>query len=920
VAAGEWQPLIVAEHSRRVISLQGDGTINNFTPTKAIAVDAQAPQTVRSIPVRAFSPTIMGEPGVLYLCGGLHSNYQGNEIDRMTLPPPTSTTVFTELSHQPAIPPEGADSGYASGSGGYVWRMYGDRMSDPTQWQPFPGHQWTKQSYHPHFGFFSVTPFAKGDGSVTTTGGHPVPTGYNAFGNRVMGGVAFNWRTGKYVTFFDNEKTDFRDAFLAETGMSDWSAWTQSMLALHNVRSETFMNAVQIDGRVSRVGATYEIGGFDRSSGNGVLVRHLQMGQYLMLRQDGNGSFAERTNLVLWSPHFNGAKFVRLTIPAAEVADVGRDVDAITFCVDRNSRRVFWMVFPNPGVDIRFYVSSFEDLMRWRRIEFVNRLRVPEGPYQDSYLASDRTPMHFLNGYLILNSKALIVGAPALAAPTEDYINGAITLLRVKVDGGEDLPPMNFKRFDYRDQGFRFSSGNGELQLAGTKHVNWAYRPVDGTFYMCAGDAGASFTQSTAKLKLNDGTTRGYTFTQLLDETSGIPQTGAAAAAGYKHRPYSPDDGAWVYLGANNNNPELADKFLWARGGDGAGFSSNTYTRPVYRAFAENKANWDGGNDTGSPGAVARMKAEGWTGDKFLLFDVAFNAFKETNTADWAYDSGGEPLQHPTLQGSAASRNGVWDPTTNTLWRFVDYNNTLTLCSYDFDNRRVRLFKVNVWVDDTGRTWFTDGTQPEQNSNLLTVNGLPEFGWFDSGAGRHRTAAANPWSHKELWLDRRDGKIYIVSASTGYLWCFETRGPVTRSVGGGNTIPFYPVGQRIQLTGTYPATDSREYYPPRKYFEAGFRVGADTRMNSFIAPFKGGLLWWSSCHHEGGTFGRPLYAFWRRLGYTGEWTVVTLPTEFVANSLAPESLNIDNPAILAISAAGNPYDTPTVWPWFWRIS
>lgn len=953
VAAGTWEYLTVGPHSRRVISLQGTGG-GVFDASKAAAVDVQAPVTVHSVPIRAFSATIHGEPGVFYLCGGLHSNYQGNEIDRIQLPRPGFQECTVTISHQPQMPPQGPESGYASGSGGYVYRQFGAPMADPSLWQPYPGHQWTKQLWHPQWGFASLTAYAQQNGAVTDANGYPIPS-LSDIGNaagwnrRQMALVYYDFAAGKYTARTKNDPPDpnagdaYKWAYFGASGMSDWSEYLQGHYGLDTVAYQTYFSFVQSDGTRAYKGVTSRIGGYDHTGGNGLLVRELEQGHFLILRMSGNGTFNARTGLVLFGYNYGANKnffaenaedrFISLTLPASEFTDIGTDVDALTFCVDKNSRRVFWMVFPNPGVNIRFYVSTFEDLMNWTRINFNNELQVTPGPYQDSYLAADRQPMHFWNGYLYVNTKAAIVGASPPAGVNDGYINGGCTFIRVKVDAGEDLPVFDFQRFDYAQQGFMFSWPGAGQTVGISKHANWAFRTVDQTYYHNAGDCGISFTQSRAKCKLNDGTARGYTFTELMAETNAVPQALNTAlpgyAEGYWHRPIAPDDGFFVYCGATNSNPELVDKFIWVRGGDGAGFSSNVATRPVYAPYADNPTNWNGGSDTGSPSAIAKMRADGWTDTRFLLFDATYNAFKEVDTAVWAYDSGGEPLQHPSTMGSAASRCGAWDPVRNTLWRFVDYGNTLTLCGYNFDTQTVKLLKVNVWVDPNNgdsfsNLWFCGQEQPYSPADEAAIIDLPgvgpKFGWYDASAGRRRTAAGHQWAHKEMWLNPADGKLYIVSPCTGYLWCYETRGPVTTSRGGGNTIPFYPLPNRIPLVGTYPTTDSREFYPPKKPWEAGWRVGADTKMNSFLAPFKGGLLWWSSVHHEGGTFGRPLYAFWRRLGYVGDWTVVTMPREFAANAFAPESLAANNSALMCISSAGTHDDLPGPRRYFWRIT
>ena len=71
-------------------------------------------------------------------------------------------------------------------------------------------------------------------------------------------------------------------------------------------------------------------------------------------------------------------------------------------------------------------------------------------------------------------------------------------------------------------------------------------------------------------------------------------------------RPIAPDDGAWQWCGSTNPNASLRGKFIWARGGDGAGFSSNVHTRAAYQPYAlANPSGWASGSDIGSDDAVA---------------------------------------------------------------------------------------------------------------------------------------------------------------------------------------------------------------------------------------------------------------------------------------------------------------------------
>lgn len=95
----------------------------------------------------------------------------------------------------------------------------------------------------------------------------------------------------------------------------------------------------------------------------------------------------------------------------------------------------------------------------------------------------------------------------------------------------------------------------------------------------------------------------------------------------------------------------------------------------------------------------------------------------------------------------------------------------------------------------------------------------------------------------------------------------------------------------------------------------------DVSMNSFLAPYKGGLLWWSSAHHDQGAFGRPYYCFWRRLGYTGPWTVVNVPREFAANAFAFRTAAHDNDEIIMACGGGMGADNipQARQKYFWRL-
>jgi len=357
------------------------------------------------------------------------------------------------------MPPEGVDSGYAAGSGGYVWRMYGAAMSDPTLWQPYPGHQWTKQLYHPDWGFCSLTPYAQTtggvvggipQGSISTDGsGYVIPSPDEAgagFERRALGVVSFDWTTRRYTTRLTNYKPSSGDpdpaAYFGQTGLSDYS---EHLGGFFGFETRAFQTAISfVPDSAARVyrGQTGAIGGYGNTSGNGILARELELGEFLVLRQDNSdngqpgydGSPAFRVRLLHWDSTTAGVgTWTTLTPPSGVFTGVGYEVDCLTFCVDKVGRRVFWMVFPNPGVACRFYVSSFDSLMTWTLLEFTNTQVVPTGAYQDSYIATDRQPMHYWNGWLVMNSKGYINGTPPSPLPNDGWLNGPCIFMRAYV-------------------------------------------------------------------------------------------------------------------------------------------------------------------------------------------------------------------------------------------------------------------------------------------------------------------------------------------------------------------------------------------------------------------------------------------------------------------------------------------------------
>ncbi len=631
-----------------------------------------------------------------------------------------------------------------------------------------------------------------------------------------------------------------------------------------------------------------------------------------------------------------------LTPPASAFTGCSSVSDPLTYCVDRNSRRVFWLVAPT-SAPIRLYVSNFDDLMAWTPITMSNP---PTWPRPDDWFVLDRQPMIFEDGYLHINNNGT---PPAGANP--GWLQGAMDLLRIKVDGGEELPSMDFARYDHRLQARAPSStwwmniGGGQteqpglLQMHATKHVNWAYRPSTDTYHQMAGDFGSSTCQSMCTLKF-DGTARGYTFTQILDEVTNPP-------AG-KVRPAAPDDGHWFYVPTDSVWVEARDKFVFCRGGDG---------EPMfYNQFLGKKYNTQTSGFDPTYGNIAQTQAaiaDGWDlSSKFYLFDPAdstfttlgasyvFNANGNPGNAfaangsyqvsaynGWTQDNGGAVWPDVWAAASNTSRNGCFDPTTGTVWRFFSFSSTQALACFNFLTKTVKVYNVNDWVSpDTGRQIFLAGPTPTSESAIISDGPRPKFCWQNPGNGRYFSPSSFEWEHKATWLNPADGKLYVVSPTTGYLWCFETRGAQT--INNGNRIPFYPLGNRIPLVGTFCVVNSRDRYPPWVFDIAEPNpktagTNGDVRMNSFIVPFKGGLLWWSSGHHDSGVTGHPRYAFWRSLSSTGDWTVVSFPQELSANSFGVRSpYSASNAEVMLISTAGNADATQAdlPWPFFWRLT
>jgi hypothetical protein len=954
IGAGEWVQMTVAAHSRKVIGTSGSGS-GAFDPTYAQTVDALTPQTVSAIPWKSFGRPIMGEPGLIYYGGSLHSNYPGNEIDRIDVRDLASTVVTTTLSHQPYAAPSGANSGYGSGSGEYVYKQYGTALGDTTAWMPYAHHHWTKSSWHPTWGFTMQTVGARGDGA--TVGANPLGSGSSyqlatISAESVVGPglISYDFAEGKYhVRVIPAKKPVAASSPMGPgvTGASDWNQHRMSAIYMRIVSGYCYVyELINNDSSTTEVPisgtdnyfATWTFGGTingwkDDSSGNGVLIAHMEGSKHLCLRCDDSRSGSETVDLfnsfhTLFILNLEDSpKLRRLTFPSAPFDGINPCGDGnVSFCIDKSSRRVFWLVYSafqtTSAVQfLRFYVSTYDDPMTWTEVVGTGLPTVQNkasSVYEGSWLASKRPPMWFYNGHLF-------VILPEGGGPSDPgYTNGAINLWRLKVDEGEELPAMTFNRYDYWAQntgtnGFRFSNTTvANLQMIGTKHVSWAYSPLTGKYHQHAGDFGMSTCQSMCTLEF-DGTARGYTFTEVLDEDDNAPSG--------KVRPASPDDGYWCYVPMDSAYTAGRGKFIWVRGGDGEPMFYNGVLKGKYGSADSN----------GTIAQVTSALADGWDlASKLYLHDpttVTFTPLGATHSFDtsgctppsaagatfpvlsydgWTQDNGSTFWPDVWTASSSASRNGFFDPTTGCLWRFYTGGG---LGRFDLVNKTVKMFNVSNWVSpETGRTIFLDGLNPTGEADVIADGTKEKFCWYDSGAGRYRTFGEFRWEHKATWIDTATGYLYVVSPGTGYLWYFDTRGTHTNTGGNGWVLPFGVVGERVPLNGTYPTMNSRTTWPPTVY-------NGDQKMNSLLVPFKGGLLYISCNHHDSGVSGEPHYAFWRRLGYTGPWSSITMPREFAANSgAAKDPYDIDNDECLLISQAYTDIDTRQFYRYFWRLS
>jgi hypothetical protein len=866
VQGGQWAALAVATHQRRHAGHGSPGG-GAFNPAVAIQfdIDRLTPETVTSIPYRAFCRAIHGEPGVLYYFGGLHSNYAGNETDRIDLRDLASPTVGVSINHQPRVPPQGPESGYGSGSSGYVYKQYDTPLTDGAGWMPYSHHTWCQSTWHPDHGHLLNCRYAQGNG--LTVGANPagVGTQYQQ-ASSVFGLVSYNYQTGKYGI----AKTR-NDGF----HYSDFDPFRKTILSLTNTNqtgqfyewdgvsaSATARAAVDFQATLAP-----PLGVYSNSSGNGHLIRYIEPGRYLWYFPADNtpGKTIDEYHRIFIYDVVLGTT-TRIPIPSnvqAVLAPYYPNGDMLlSFCVDRAGRRVFWCAVDGPvsgGASqgpLRVWVSNIDKLTVWAELSMTNV------PTVISNMAYDREPLKFFNGHLFYLSQSNPSG------------NGDLVIHRMPVDPGTEIPPaFNFNR--HKEGSWAFSTG-AKAKFSMAKHVNWAYNSDDGQYYEIGGDVGASFTQSMASVSVNATT---HSFREELDELTPAPM-------GYV-RPGCPDDGAWAYSPAGNANTAIAGRFIFFRGGDGIGVNDSLYMRARYPNSAD---------------AIA----DRWSIAKCLVYDPINKRFNDPNVATWTLVqgsrlTGGDLLAHPATWAAAASRNGAWDASTNTMFRFAKApTGSVVLQAWRFDTQQVRIYMANfsvidgVTVDLRGGSEFTVGS---------TIHPSKKW-WYLDGTGTAKSTLGPEWEHQNVWVNPADGKLYIVSPVTGLLWCFETRGAETDTADG-LQIPFYAVGERIPF-------QDRQFLTPGGNSAPG---GGDVRMQSCLVPFKGGLFYW--CNQPGGSNGVAQYAFWRRLGHTGAWTPITLPQEWACNGVAPKFNLIDNNEFFAIGSGGG---AGVDSPWFFLVN
>lgn len=864
--AGTWQALSFPSISRKTLTITGHSA--TWNPAIAVTVDGITPTSTAVVPYRAFGRAVMGEPGVMYYHGGLHSNYPGNEMDRIDARDLTATAVGNSINHQARVPPQGQFDGYDSGSTAYVYKQYGTALADPAEWQPYTYHGWCFDTYRPGDGFLFYTNYAVGDG--TALGANPNGEGsdyqqssqltYTTPGDVRARGMVRYYRGSKYEKVADGPEGSVG-------GMSDYNAFRQSIISVSCNGTSMSVNELVGGSWVSSIAsfsmATIMAPGITNGQivsgkdGNGILVQHLERNKYLVFTTSyySPGSLGITTTLdagnysnLIWvldlAPIGGGAATMTRVLLNGTlqtlVAAGGYVFDGgVGLAVDRASRTVYALAVDGSVASgmwtgtARVWAAGFDDLSSW------TERTTTSAPTISQNFAFDREPLKIYNGHGIL-----------LTGPEPNT-----ALRRVRLGTWEVPPSFTFYRHEQATQNFQLAAPVSSDVLRG-KHANYAYRSVDGRYYQMGGDIAESFTQSSYALTVG---TSSYTFTQELDELTPAP-------IGYV-RPWCTDDGAWAYCGATNTNATLADRFIYFRGGQGISYDSSVYMAGAYAS-------------------QAAAEADRWTGTLATLYDPVNQRFTAVNFSGWTLTKGTDPLD-PRTYDIDYSRNGAWDGSRNQMFRFASGGR---LTRWDFDAQTIRVWNVSFTATADGNAYAADTTYNQaltsEFPSYVADATWPNMYINDTGAGRYRTVIAAEWEHQATWLDESNGRLYVVSPFTGYLWCYETRGTERTNGDGTLTIPFYAIQGRIPVSFHWPQKPAVQW---------------DARMHSYLVPFKGGLLW--THDNPGNQDGGGRHAFWRRLGFTGEWTPITLPQDWAANGMQAKTRNdINNDEFIGLRA------------------
>lgn len=471
-----WQQLTVAPHSRKVIrtSSPADSATYSALATGAQAdVEALSPETVSAIPLCGYNVLVHDGTGTFYYSGSLHSGYRGCEVNIIDVPQSTATVVSVAISHQPTAPPQGPNSGYAAGLGGYIYKQTHaaesvtgfDDQTEALDWKPFIGHDWTLSTWTPTTGFATMVAHAVQTGQ---TAGQPYHTGTFTItsgvlqssstqpsdnyvsGTRQLGLVGFDEASGRFKTWLSqlsSEITSLPSAGypfidpaygLGQSGVSDYNPDDGSILLFNSISGSMncihyvpSTHTVRVVASMVSSGATAALsgmGGGDGHSENGWLIRRLEGSEYLMLRQNITG----RAGIGVWKfseGYGSGdARRVNLTssLPGGGTGEpfegVGSSSDPLSFAVDRTGRRVFWLV-ARPTATPRIFVSSFDTLMTWTEVTTTGLASWSGGA---TWHTLNRQPMHYVGGYLVLHDNATGPSNPG-------YHAGAMNLKRCYV-------------------------------------------------------------------------------------------------------------------------------------------------------------------------------------------------------------------------------------------------------------------------------------------------------------------------------------------------------------------------------------------------------------------------------------------------------------------------------------------------------